>query len=64
MLVEERELCILKGVISDLPPEDQNEIKALADRLRAILQESEKAMVAYAMVALEIAIKQAGGKVK
>lgn len=59
MLDEERDLLVLKGAMLELAPEEQAKVNEAAERLRAIVNESDHAMMAMAIVTMEIAIERA-----
>lgn len=59
MTDEERDLFALKGAVSELAPEDQAKVKDAADRLRVIVYEGDHAMMAMAIVTMEIALDRA-----
>jgi hypothetical protein len=55
MAKQSNELLILKGILSDAPPEDMEKINAAANKIRAVLAESgDYGNVALTLVALEI----------
>lgn len=56
MTPEQQELLMIKGQVSDMDSADQMAIKIAAERMRGLLRSSPVAGIAFAMVALEIAI--------
>lgn len=48
----------LKGIIGDLPPEVQEKVKEAAQRIRAIADEGDEAVVALSLVIAEQMMKQ------
>lgn len=56
------QLLVLKGVISELPDDEQAKVKATAQRIRAILAEDRKANgMAAMLVAVEYAASGEAG---
>ncbi len=59
MSPEQQELLILKGLISDLNSTDQATVSVAAERIRALVRQSQVAMLALALVALEAQVDPA-----
>ncbi|MFQ2755846.1 hypothetical protein ACSZMF_14305 [Aeromonas caviae] len=62
MSQERAHLLYLKGVVSEMPPEQQAKVAELADQLRAMLAENAggEAYLAIAMVSMEAVIAEEG----
>lgn len=61
MSAEKTMLLVLKGAISELPPEDQEKIKAVANTLKSIiLSNGDAGMMAFALLGAEMAVEQGG----
>jgi len=55
---EEQNLLMLKGVISELPAEDQEKVKEASVRLFAIAREGDYALLALGLVTMAISIER------
>ena len=51
-------LLMLKGIVSDLPEEQRQEVYAARDEIKAIAGRSEYALVGLSLATAEIAIEQ------
>lgn len=55
MTDEEQTLLMIRGTIAGLPEDDQIRVKAIAMTLRNILEQDERAGIAFALVGAEMA---------
>lgn len=57
---DKQALLLLKGMVSDLPTEQQQEVFAVRDQIKVIAQRSEASVIGISLALAEIAIEREG----